>query len=183
MSKGLKVVSVILHTGKSPESRARHFSADSLNYQDVSVMQDVLIDALTDQCALKRSPQDGCMDQPVMDQILFTFIGILPWGWTGEPLWINHWAPNNSCCNNHPCSPRDFSGTVGTADPTAAVRRLKPERRKQVQRGKAGLPAGTLTSDPSTSGARQPGAVPDAASEPLCQCREVYPHPSAHSVV
>lgn len=64
---------------------------------------------------------------------------------------------------------------MNAADPTAAIQRLKPERRKRVQCGKAGLWAGTLTSGPSTSGARQPGAVSGAASEPLCLCRGAYP--------
>lgn len=61
MSKGLEVVSVILHTGKSPESRARHFLVDSLNSQDANVMQDMLIGALTDQNVLKRCGMAACI--------------------------------------------------------------------------------------------------------------------------
>lgn len=82
---------------KSPESRARHFSLDSSNCQDVNVMQNVFIGTLTDQYVLIRLVQDGCIDQLVKDQSLFT--GILPWGCAREHLWINHWAPNNSCYN------------------------------------------------------------------------------------
>lgn len=91
MSKGLELVRVILCTGKSPESRARHFSVDSSNSQDVNVMQDVLISALTEQNVLKRRRiharwLHGSAGYGSNPPHFFTSIGISLWRWTGEPL-------------------------------------------------------------------------------------------------